>query len=242
MGKLIQTELMKQRRKRLPGFMLLAALVMPLFSLIYFTGVDRTCVGAMDFYKWTAFSMTPWIILPVALGVLCTMLMYDEIQHDTCKQLWIVPVSRMGYFFSKFTVVLLFSVCFMMITAVVSAALGVISGYAVFSWQNIGYLFRKCMEIAVLTAAAVMPLLAAATAAKGYVFPVCLTLVYTFTGFVLLMVNMYLHPLSAMFALVMRDISGVVLTQALNLPAAVVCIAVWDMISVIFACVMMKKV
>lgn len=52
-------------------------------------------------------------------------------------------------------------------------------------------------------------------------------LVYAFLGFILLMVNMYLHPLSRMTAIVMRDIPGVVLTQALNIQAALICIAIW---------------
>ena len=38
--------------------------------------------------------------------------------------------------------------------------------------------------------------LAVAAAQKGYILPVCLTLIYTFLGFILLMVNMYLHPVS----------------------------------------------
>lgn len=66
------------------------------------------------FYKWTAFSYTPWIILPVVLGMLCTMLMYNENQYDMLKQLWIVPVNKMAYFFSKFAVVLVYSICFML--------------------------------------------------------------------------------------------------------------------------------
>ena len=64
------------------------------------------------------------------------------------------------------------------------------------------------MEISLLTAFAVLPILAAAAAQKGYILPVCLTLVYTFLGFILLMVNMYLHPLSSMTAIVYAGYSG----------------------------------
>lgn len=98
------------------------------------------------------------------------------------------------------------------------------------------------MEIAILTAFAIMPLLAVAAAGKSYIFPVCVTLVYTFLGFILLMVNMYLHPLSSMSAIVMRDIPGVVLAQTLNIPAALICITIWCAGSVVLAIFALEKI
>ena len=180
-------------------------------------------------------------ILPVVLGMLCTMLMYNENQYDMLKQLWIVPVNKMAYFFSKFAVVLVYSVCFMLITAAASILTGVLPGYIAFDSGSVLYLLRKCMEISLLTAFAVLPILAAAAAQKGYILPVCLTLVYTFLGFILLMVNMYLHPLSSMTAIVMRDIPGVVITQPLNIPGAFLCIGVWGVASVLLAGAALKK-
>ena len=157
------------------------------------------------------------------------------------KQLWIVPVNKMAYFFSKFAVVLVYSVCFMLITAAASILTGVLPGYIAFDSGSVLYLLRKCMEISLLTAFAVLPILAAAAAQKGYILPVCLTLVYTFLGFILLMVNMYLHPLSSMTAIVMRDIPGVVITQPLNIPGAFLCIGVWGVASVLLAGAALKK-
>ena len=118
------------------------------------------------------------------------MLMYDENQYNMLKQLWIVPVNPMGYFFSKFVVVLFYSVLFMVLTAVTSILAGVLPGYIVWEWSSILYLLRKCMEISVLTAFSVLPILAVAASQKGYILPVCVTLIYTFLGFILLMVNM----------------------------------------------------
>ncbi|MDD2981011.1 MAG: ABC transporter permease [Hespellia sp.] len=241
MLKLIQTEFLKLRRKKFVWLMLSVALFMPVFALFYFKTSGGAGIDPIEFYKWTAFSYTPWIILPVVLGILCTMLIYDENQYDMLKQLWIVPVGKMEYFFSKFTIVLFYSVCFMLITAAASVLAGVIPGYIAFSWESVGYLLVKCLEISVLTALAVMPILAVAAAQKGYILPVCTTLVYTFLGFILLMVNMYLHPLSSMTAIVMRDIPGVVLTKTLNIPAAIGCICVWDVASVVLANVTLKK-
>lgn len=241
MLKLIQTEFLKLRRRKFVWLMLSAALFMPVFALFYFKASDGASLDPIEFYKWTAFSYTPWIILPVVLGMLCAMLMYDENQYDMLKQLWIVPVSKISYFFSKFFVVLFYSVCFMLTTAVASILTGVIPGYIAFSWESVGYLLVKCLEISVLTALAVLPILAVAAAQKGYILPVCITLVYTFLGFILLMVNMYLHPLSSMTAIVMRDIPGVVLTETLNIPAAVSCICIWGVTSVVLANAALKK-
>lgn len=241
MLKLIQVEFLKLRRRKFIWLMLLAALFMPLAAVFYFASVKGTGVEPIEFYKWTAFSYTPWIILPVVLGMLCTMLMYNENQYDMLKQLWIVPVNKMAYFFSKFAVVLVYSVCFMLITAAASILTGVLPGYIAFDSGSVLYLLRKCMEISLLTAFAVLPILAAAAAQKGYILPVCLTLVYTFLGFILLMVNMYLHPLSSMTAIVMRDIPGVVITQPLNIPGAFLCIGVWGVASVLLAGAALKR-
>lgn len=159
----------------------------------------------------------------------------NENQYDMLKQLWIVPVNKMAYFFSKFAVVLVYSICFMLVTATASILTGVLSGYIPFDSESVLYLLRKCMEISLLTAFAMLPVLAVAAAQKGYILPVCLTLIYTFLGFILLMVNMYLHPLSSMTAIVMYDIPGVVFDQPLNIPAAFLCIGVWAAASAVLA-------
>lgn len=240
MLKIILTEFLKLRRRKFIWLMLLSALFMPAIAIFYFKNTGNLGAAPVDFYKWTALSYTLWIILPVVLGLLSTMLMYDEHRNDTLKQLWILPVSRPGYFFGKFAVVLFYSVCFMLITALGSVLAGILPGITVFEWKSAAYLLRKCLEIGCLTPFAVLPLLAAAASQKGYILPVCVTLVYTFLGFILLMVNMYLHPLSAVTAIVMRDIPDVILTQALNLPAAFLCIAVWAMVTALAAVAALK--
>ena len=155
MLKLIQVEFLKLRRRKFIWLMLLAALFMPLAAVFYFASVQGTGVEPIEFYKWTAFSYTPWIILPVVLGMLSTMLMYNENQYDMLKQLWIVPVNKMAYFFGKFAVVLVYSVCFMLITAAASILTGVLPGYIAFDSGSVLYLLRKCVEISLLTAFAV---------------------------------------------------------------------------------------
>lgn len=237
MLRLIQIEFLKLRRRKFVWVMLLAALFMPFFALLYFKYVKETGGDPLEFYRWSAFGYTSWFILPVVLGTLCTMLMYEENQHDMLKQLWIVPISKMGYFFSKFAVVLIYSIGFMLITAAASAMFSVLPGYVAFDWGSILYLLKKCLEIGVIAAFAMLPILAIAASQKGYILPISITLVYVFLGFILMTVNMYLHPLSSMAVFIMRnkDIPGLVYTQAIHLPLAFLCICVWDAAAVLLA-------
>lgn len=241
--KLIQTEFLKLRRRKLIWLMLLSALIMPFFALLYFNYFGKTGVEPIQFYKWSAFSYTLWIILPVVLGILCTMLMYEENQYDMLKQLWIVPISKIGYFFSKFFVILIYSICFMLTTAVASVLFSVLSGYVVFNWGSILYLLKKCLEIGVITAFVMLPILAIAASQKGYILPVCITLIYVFSGFALMTINMYLHPLSSMGVVIIRnkDIPGITFSQEINVPLAFLCICIWSIVSLLFANIALGK-
>lgn len=234
---LIGIEFLKLRRRNRVWMMMLSALIMPFLSFLLFKYAWNTGGDPAQFYKWSAFGFTLWMILPVVLGILSTMLMHNENQYDMLKQLWIVPVRKLSYFFSKFFVVLIYSVCFMMVTAAGSILFGVLSESIAFEWANVLFLMKKCLEIGVITAFVMLPILAIAATQKGYILPVALTLVYAFLGFIIMGINMYLHPLSSMAAILARngDIPGLTFTQAFNLPLAFLCILVWAIISVLLA-------
>lgn len=237
MLKLIQIEFLKLRRRKFVWIMMLSALIMPFLSFLLFKYAWKTGGDPLQFYKWSAFGFTLWIILPVVLGILGTMLMHNENQYDMLKQLWIVPIGKMSYFFSKFFVVLIYSVCFMMLTTVGSVMFSILSESVAFDWDSVVFLVIKCLEIGVIAAFVMLPTLAIATTQKGYVLPVSITLVYAFLGFIIMSINMYLHPLSSMAVIVARngDIPGLAFTQAINLPMAILCILAWDIVSVILA-------
>lgn len=236
MLRLIQVEFYKLRRRKLMWSMLLSAFVMPFFAFLYFHYFGKKGIEPVLFYKWSAFGYTLFIILPFVLGMLCTMLMHNENRYDMTKQLWIVPVSKMGYFFSKFCVILAYSLCFMLLTAVASVLFGVLPGYVVFEWKSILFLLEKCVEIAVLTSLAVLPLLAVSASQKGYIFPVCVTLLYTFAGFLITPVNSCVHPLACISVILTRngEIPGITLPQT-DAGMAFFSIAVWSLCSAAFA-------
>lgn len=240
---LIQTEFLKLRYKKMIWIMLLAALIMPFFAYLYFSYLGKNDIDPMAFYRWSALGFTTFIILPFVLGILCTVLMHDENRYDMLKQLWIVPVSKMSYFFSKFVVVLLYSLTFMLITVVASVLFSVLPGLFVLDWENIWFLFRTCLVIAVLSALAILPIMAITTSQKGYIFPVCMTLVYIFLGFFITPINMYLHPVSSISAVIANSgkIPGLTFTQEINLFWAMLCICCWGAISVFLAYVSLKR-
>jgi bacitracin transport system permease protein len=238
---LIQTEFLKLRRRKFVWLMLLASILMPFIGIFYFGSSNAAGIDPIQFYKWTVFSYTLWIILPLVLGMLCTMLMYDENQNDMLKQLWIVPVSKMGYFFSKFAVVLIYSLCFMLLASVSSILAGVLPGIISFTADSVSFLFLKCLEIGVLAPFAILPVLAVAASQKGYILPVCVTIVYIFLGFILLMVNMYIHPLSSMTAILIRNIPGTTVKEPIQLGKAFLCIGIWATASTILANIALTK-
>lgn len=243
MLKLIQIEFLKLRRRRLIWLMLSAAVVMPFFALLYFHYFGATGVEPLLFYKWSAFSYTPIIILPFVLGIFCMMLLHEENLHDILKQLWIVPIGKMGYFFSKFFIVMIYSNCFMLVTAAASVLCSTLPGYVAFEWGSVLYLLEKCLEISVFTAFATLPILAVAASQKGYIFPVCVTLVYVFSNFILMPVNMYMHPISCMAVIIMRnrDIPGLAAAQEINIPLALLSICIWDIAGVSLANLALRR-
>ena len=89
------------------------------------------------------------------------------------------------------------------------------------------FLIRKCFEISGLLAVSMLPILSVAFLTKKYILPICLTIVYAFSGFVILMVNMYVHPLSSSTAIVLRDVPGIILNQDINIFYSLLCIGIW---------------
>ena len=70
MLKLIETEFLKLHRRKLVRLMLLAAFIMPVMAFLLFKYRGDTGVDPIQFYKWSAFGYTLFIILPVVLGIL----------------------------------------------------------------------------------------------------------------------------------------------------------------------------
>lgn len=231
---LVRIEFVKLRRRKYVWLMLPSAFIMPAIAACFFKASGMPDATPMRFYKMAAFSYTIWLVLPAVLGMLCTMLMYEERCDDTLKQLWIVPVSKTALFFSKLTIVIVYSVCFMFTAAAGSFLAGILTGITASGYDSVRFLFLKCLQCGILIPFAMMPVLAVAASQKGYVLPVCITVVYAFTGFIMLMVNVYVFPLSSAIAVLIKDIEGVVMDGPVDTGMAFLSIAIWGTVSAVF--------
>lgn len=241
MLKLIHIEFFKLRRKKLLWFMLLCAFVMPFFAFLYFHYFGEKNVNPMVFYKWSAFGFTQFIILPFVLGMLCVVVMHDENRYHMFQQLWIVPVDKLGLFFSKFFMIFLYATVFMLLTAVASILFGVLPEYFSFSWNSTLLLLERCLEIAVLITFSMLPVLALSASQKGYLFPTCAILIYIFAGFFIASVCPYFHPISCTSILISRNgiIPGLIMPKELF--PAILGIFIWSFGSVSFATIALNK-
>ena len=168
---LLQTEFQKLRRKPVIWLMLLAAFVMPFFAAVYFRALGNLPVSPPLFYRWAAFGFYP-------------VSSYCPLSSDSSAPYWYTmkdsPVSfcssglyqsaEKSYFLGKFFIVLLYSLCFMLLTAIATFGFGISSGCISFQWNSFFFLLEKSMELAVLAAFAILPILAVSGLQKGYMF------------------------------------------------------------------------
>ena len=214
MLKLIQTEFLKLRRRKFVWLMLLAALFMPFFALFYFQHIGETGIDPVQFYKWTAFSYTPWIILPVVLGMLCTMLMYDENQYDMLKQLWIIPVNETKLTAAKMIVSLIFSILIYLLLFIITFSVEAILHFQSLSIGLVLGFLKTYLLDGLGIFLAISPIIAlVAKMKKGYWLALVFAEIYSFAGLFASMSATLkaLYPITAVF-----NISGYYETVTLN--------------------------
>ena len=103
----------------------------------------------MGLYKQALFSFNIFLILPAILGVLASMLVYNEQRCDVLKQLWIIPVSKGGYLFAKWVVVLTVSLAFMMLAVAFTFAFGLAFEFLSWNGEMMAFVLYKENVIAI---------------------------------------------------------------------------------------------
>ncbi|MBS4461144.1 ABC transporter permease [Aerococcaceae bacterium zg-B36] len=237
---LVKVEFLKLKRKKIVSMMFLATLVMPMLATIYFGNIDLSD-NAMKYFKWTIFSYNLWLILPIILGIFSTVIVSVEYENDIFKTLWIVPIQKMKLLISKYIIVFIFTLVFMSLLTLVTLFLGKLIHHIEIDYSLCIYLIRKCFEISVLLSVSMFPILSIAFLTKKYILPICLTIIYAFSGFLILTVNMYVHPLSSTTAIVVRDIPGIVLNQDINIVYSLLCIGGWVVVFTIVIKLLLKR-
>ena len=155
----VRVEFSKLRRWKLLRVLPLLSLVLPAITFSYFA-THPDYLTDMGLYKQALFSFNIFLILPAILGVLASMLVYNEQRCDVLKQLWIIPVSKGGYLFAKWVVVLTVSLAFMMLAVAFIFAFGLAFGFLSWNGEMMAFVLYKGIEAAVLEAVAVIPILA----------------------------------------------------------------------------------
>ena len=207
----VRVEFSKLRRWKLLRVLPLLSLVLPAITFSYFA-THPDYLTDMGLYKQALFSFNIFLILPAILGVLASMLVYNEQRCDVLKQLWIIPVSKGGYLFAKWVV-----------------------GFLSWNGEMMAFVLYKGIEAAVLEAVAVIPILALAVSHKGYLLPCCAAIIYAFLGFIVAQTNPYLIPSACAVLCISRDLPNVVMPCAYQPFFAVLCFGGWAVASGIYA-------
>ena len=138
----VRVEFSKLRRWKLLRVLPLLSLVLPAITFSYFA-THPDYLTDMGLYKQALFSFNIFLILPAILGVLASMLVYNEQRCDVLKQLWIIPVSKGGYLFAKWVVVLTVSLAFMMLAVGFTFAFGLAFGFLSWNGEMMAFILYK---------------------------------------------------------------------------------------------------
>ena len=128
MGKVLMSEIRKNKRSK--ALAISAALIVGYEAVIVFYTVSA--VGLFDnfmyLYKFSLSYMN-FLILPMILLSFITAVFSNDYKSDTIKYLWMIPVSKKRFFFSKALYVLLLACLFMGTVFVITCAAGYFSRF-----------------------------------------------------------------------------------------------------------------
>lgn len=208
---MLEAEFIKLKRRWVILFALLTSTVPPLITILYTFNLPKGSSINAKFTDFYQFTFTEWVLLPCVLGMIASMLFFDERENCTLKQIMIVPVNKALFLFSKFTILLLFSILFMLLNAVFTVLGALILGYSDITRALILRLFSLCLQTGFLTAFAIFPIVAIVVIAKkGYILPTCASLIYSISGLILSSNLVVVHPLSSVAGIVWyKNIEGI---------------------------------
>lgn len=144
MLRLMECEFLKLKRRPLVFISLVLSVFMPL-AYIFFLSDVNTDVDAVNGVMSSLFQLSAYLLLMPLLVILASSLLFQELDHDTLKNLAAVPVDRTKLVLSKMLVLLLFAVGFMAAGGLVNLAVLLVRGMgagwvldAVLGWAGRG--------------------------------------------------------------------------------------------------------
>lgn len=201
MWTIIQTELLKLRRKRIILGIFVLTTILAVFAIERACSISRNS-SYMDSFGdlyTLAFKNLATVFLPIVLGMFSTSLFFDERKNDTLKELLIIPISKGQLYFAKIMTVLALSLVMCLYTYVITVLGGFIAGgFPDLNVQTIWQAFILFAEGGILIPFAMLPIIfLAVVAQKGYILPIGATLLYLLPVIVLPVPLMGIHPIAS---------------------------------------------
>ena len=109
MLRLMECEFLKLKRRPLVFISLVLSVFMPL-AYVFFLSDVNTDVDAVNGVMSSLFQLSAYLLLMPLLVILASSLLFQELDHDTLKNLAAIPVDRTKLVLSKMMVLLLFAV------------------------------------------------------------------------------------------------------------------------------------
>lgn len=205
------------KRKTFILFIFLFSMVLPLITMLYASSLppNSWMDSFKDFYKMSAISYTGWIILPIFLGIFASMLFFDEYRNDTLKQLLVIPITKTKLLLSKICIVIIISIIYMFLTSTFTLIGAAIIGYDDMTVSLILRLYKLSFLMGLGVSIAMMPIIIVIMISpKKYILPISITVIYSFSGFILAGVLTYVHPISMVSGIVFHNnIEGILINS-----------------------------
>lgn len=201
MWTIIQTELAKQKRKKLTLGIYILTTLLAVFAFERACSISRSSsyMDSLGDLYTLAFKNLGTVFLPIVLGMFATSLFYDEHKNDTLKEILIVPITKAQLYFSKVAVVFIFSFGLCLYTFVLTVLGGLIAGgFPDLNAQTIRQSFILFAEGGILIPLAMLPIVfLAVLGQRSYILPIGATLLYIFPIIIMSGPLMGIHPLAS---------------------------------------------
>lgn len=198
---LIKAEIKKWKRSRILISIIILTVILNLFVIERAFSISRES-PIMDTFGdlyCLAFKNITFVFLPVVIGIISTMLFFDERKNDTLKNVLITSVSRFEVFFVKFISIELLTFFLMALTYISSVFGAVLStGFLDFNLVTLKEAAILYILAALLIPIAMLPVIYIATFSKSYVLPISMCLLYLGIGIFGASILVHIHPLASL--------------------------------------------
>lgn len=198
---LIKAEIKKWKRSRILIGIFILTVVLNLFAIERAFSISRES-PIMDSFGdlyCLAFNNITFVFLPIIIGMISTMLFFDERKNVTLKNVLITSISRFEVFFAKFILIELLTIVLMILTYMSSVLGAVLSvGFVDFNLITLKEAAILYVVAALLIPIAMLPVIYIATFSKSYVLPISMSLLYLGIGIFGASILVHIHPLASL--------------------------------------------